>query len=154
MHSAPVPTKLKLLQRAVLPIASYRMPRWPYQASSASRVDRMQTKMVGILMGLRMQSGEDPAIFVRRRNRAAARVAKQHGRWSTLWCKRVTSWHDHLNRPQNSSSWASKTWLQEQRRVHAVGGHASFTAGRTCTRVSRGVVHRRWHDGVDVARSQ
>ena len=160
MHSAPMPTKLKLMQHAVLPIASYRMPRWPYQTCSASRLDRTQTKMIGILLGLRRQAFEDTGDFLKRRNRAAAGVARQQGRYSAVWRKRVIDWHSHLGREVNHSSWAAKTlhykgkaWLQEQRRIHAVGQHSSLIAGRTCTRAAQGVLHRRWHDGVDVAQS-
>ena len=36
-------------------------------------------------------------------------------------------------------------------RIHAVGQQSSTLAGRIRTRAQRGIVHRRWHDGVDVA---
>ena len=90
------------------PVASYRMSRWPYQVHSAKRIDRTQTKMIGILMNFRMQTGEDPAAFVRRRNRAAAQVANNPGRWSAIWRKRVVDWSEHLERERNQHSWAAK----------------------------------------------
>lgn len=31
---------------------------------------------------------------------------------------------------------------------------SSILAGRTCTRLIQGVVHKRWHDGVDLAASE
>ena len=46
---------------------------------------------------------------------------------------------------------ARKQWLQEQRIKHSVGEHFSIHAGRTCTRAGKGIVHRCWHDGVDIA---
>ena len=158
MRSAPLDQKVKLLHRAVLPVASYRMSRWPYQAYSAGRIDRAQRKMIGILLRVRMRPGEDPATFGRRRNREATVVTRQHGTWSAHWRKRVIDWNAHLSRDQNHKSWASKTlhyhgqeWLRDQRRINAFGEQSSFTVGRTCTCASRGVVHKRWHDGVDTA---
>jgi len=158
MRSAPLSDKLKLLNRAVLPIASYRMSRWPYQTNAAKRLDRTQTKMIRTLMRHQFEPGDDPATFAARRNRMAASVARRCGQWSQVWRKRVLDWSAHLNRERNHTSWAAKTlhyhgkhWLQEQRRIHATGASGSILAGRTCTRAGRGIVHRRWHDGVDVA---
>ena len=108
----------------------------------------------------KFKSGDDPAALVLRRNRAAASLARRHGLWSAVWKKRVINWNDHLGRELNQNSWAAKTlsyhgkeWLQERRRMHATGSSCSVLAGRTRTRASKGIVHRRWHDGVDVAKS-
>jgi len=158
MRKAPLHIKLGQLKRCVLPIASYRMSRWPYQVHTAQRIDRTQTRMIRILAGTRIQEGEDVAQFLLRSHRFASAKAREHGYWSRTWRKRVTDWNSHLRRESNQDSWASKMllyhgadWLQEQRRIHAVGQQGSLTAGRTCTRSQRGIVHRRWHDGVDVA---
>jgi len=158
MTQAPLNTKLALLKRCVLPIASYRMSRWPYQVHTAKRIDRTQTKMLRVLMRTKMQTGEDPAAYVQRSNRIASTLAREHGKWSHIWGKRVIDWNSHLKREHNQHSWAAKIlkyhgaeWLQDQRRIHAVGENCSLIAGRTCTRAHRGIVHRRWHDGVDVA---
>ena len=97
MRHAPLEHKLRLLNRAVLPIASYRMSRWPYQVHAAKRLDRTQTKMIGSLLGLRFQPSDDPVTFAARRSRTAARIATQRGKWSTLWRKQVTTWNAHLN---------------------------------------------------------
>ena len=159
MRHAPLEHKLRLLNRAVLPVAAYRMSRWPYQVHAAERLDKTQTKMIGSLLGMKFQPGDDPAAFAMRRNRAAAKVAAQRGKWSSLWRNQVTNWSAHLNRPRNHNSWASQTlhyqgkhWLQEQRATHSVGQWGSMLAGRTCTRAMPGIVHRRWHDGVDAAK--
>ena len=158
MRTAPLSMKLGLLDRSVLPIASYRMSRWPFQVHAAKRIDRTQTKMIRTLIGQRPRPDEDPAGFMIRCNRVAADTARNRGCWSNLWRKRVIDWSSHLHRDQNQSSWASKTlhfhgkaWLQEQRRLHAVGERTSLTAGRPCTRSFPGIVHKRWHDGVDTA---
>jgi len=159
MRHAPLEHKLRLLNRAVLPIATYRMSRWPYQVQAAKQVDKTQTKMIGSLLGMKVQPGDDPATFAMRRNRAAKNIAAQRGKWSSIWRKQVANWSSHLNRPRNHRSWASQTlhyhgkhWLQEQRVTHSVGQWGSMFAGRTCTRAMPGIVHRRWHDGVDAAR--
>ena len=108
----------------------------------------------------KFQNGEDPAAFVMRRNRAAAGVARRRGLWSDVWKKRVIAWNAHLGRELNKNSWAAKTlhfhgkeWLQQRRRMFAVGSQGSLLAGRTETRAGRGIVHRRWHDGVDHAKA-
>ena len=160
MRKAPLKTKLGQLQRCVLPIAAYRMSRWPYQAHAAKRIDRTQTKMVRILMGTKKRDCEEPAAFVQRSSRLAAAKAREYGRWSHTWGRLVTSWDEHLKRPLNQHSWAAKMlkyhdaeWLQEQRRLHAVGECSSLMAGRTGMRPQSGIVHRRWHDGVALAPS-
>ena len=114
--------------------------------------------MIRTLMREQFQAGDDPASFVIRRNRAAVGVARRRGLWSVVWKTRVKNWCDHLGRALNKDSWAAKTlvfhgkeWLQERRRMFAVGSNSSLSAGRTDTRAHRGIVHRRWHDGVDSA---
>jgi len=141
---------LRLLNRAVLPVAKYRMPRWSYQTQAAKQLDRTQTKMIGILLGMRFQSGDDPASFARRRRHAAAKIATEIGRWSGAWRKSVVNWNAHLHRSINHKSWAYKTlqyhgkhWLREQRRIHAVGQWGSVLAGRTRTGAMPGMVHKR-----------
>jgi len=99
MQHAPLDHKLRLLNRAVLPLAKYRMPRWPYQTLAAKQLDRTQTKMIGILLGMRCQPGDDPASFARRRRHAAAKIATESGRWS--WRKSVVNWNAHLLRSIN-----------------------------------------------------
>ena len=160
LRDATLHTKVRLINRAVLPIASYRMSRWPYQMQAARRIDRTQTKMIGILMGLRFQPGDDPTSFAQRRNRAAGRVARNQGKWSAVWRNRVINWSSHLQRDINANSWAAKTlnyhgkdWLQQQRIIHATNQYSSIFAGRTGTRAAPGIVHKRWHDGVDSAQS-
>ena len=75
-----------------------------------------------------------------------------------MWRKRVIDWDAHLNRERNYESWASKTlhfhgkqWLEEQRAHHSVGQWGSLLFGRTGTRAMPGIVHKRWHDGIESA---
>ena len=151
--------RLKLLNRAAFPIAAYRMTRWPYQKEAAKWLDRVQNSMTSKLLQLKPQLSETEEAYVRRRNRMPSEAAAKHGRWSAKWAARVVSWHDHLLRPLNSSSWAAKTlqfhgrdWLQKQRIMHS-SGHFTLSFGRTRTRAGQGKVHQRWHDGLALARS-
>ena len=64
VKDAPLQMKITLLNRAVLPSASCRMSRWPYQVQSAKRIDRTQTKMIRILMNVDSKPDEDPEAFV------------------------------------------------------------------------------------------
>lgn len=83
MTTSPLNEKLKLLERTVLPI--YRRSRWPYQTHASKTIDRIQTRMIGILIGSRMRPGEDSTAFCMRRNRDAARVANSAGEFSAVW---------------------------------------------------------------------
>merc|ERR1712008_635533 len=96
---------------------------------------------------------ENPADYMRRRNREATAFIRRHGSWSTSHCKRVLSWEAHLRRPLNRTSWAAvlldfrgAAWLDQQRLLHS-----SAAESRTRTRATR-FVATRWHDGVKYAR--
>ena len=147
--------KDKIVDRAVAAIFRYKCSRWPAQESYAKEMDKLQNKMVAILMRVPRYPGELSHECVRRRNHTASCHARTTKRWSQIWYSRVLSWHEHLKRPANKHSWAAQTllfrgeaFLQEQRVSHNSG---SALAGRTGTRSKRGVVHMRWHDGIKVA---
>ena len=116
----------------------------------------MQRKMVGILLKIRIQEGEEPGAFVRRRAREAA-IAVRGREWSRRHCERVRSWDAHLRRERNANAWAPRllkwrdaSWLHQQR---AQAGSAAATAGRLGTRVSPGRPAQRWEEGVEFANS-
>ena len=48
-----VKQKMRLFDRAVLPVACYRMRRWPYQSTLAKCWDGVQNNMVVILLNVR-----------------------------------------------------------------------------------------------------
>ena len=154
----PLKCKLMLVNRALLPILDFRCSRWPPQQTVARELDSMQRKMLGVLFRLKPTNIETPAEFSRRRSKLASSLCRDMGWWSCRWSRRVVNWHEHLRRPANSASWAAKLldyrgwqWLAERRAFLAVDGAEttqSALAGRTATRATTGVVHRRWHDGV------
>jgi len=154
----PLQEKISVMNRAVTPIYKYKCSRWPAQRCIAKEFDKVQNKMLAILMNVPRFPGEQPHEYVRRRNHMASCQARAGQRWSAIWYARVVAWNDHLKRPANARSWAAQTlefrgraYLQERR----IANHSeSSSHGRTCTRSTRGVVHTRWHDGVDFARHQ
>ena len=147
--------RLSLMQRAVLPLMSFRCSRWPPQRQIACEVDTLQQKMTASLLRLPRDPGELPEDYVRRRGRLARKICSEHGLWSQHWYTRARHWDEHLARPRNSNSWSSKLrnyrgkeWLIERR---AQFSSASLLAGRTGTRSFQGKVQVRWHDGIDFA---
>ena len=78
------------------------------------------------------------------------------GRWSSFWAGASKAWAAHLDNHKNDKHWACQihTHLSygdmERRRL-------AFSRGakrdRTNTRAAQGHVHKRWHDGLELARS-
>ena len=158
----PRHSRLALLTRATFPQLSFRCSRWPPQSQIASEVDQVQQKMVASLMRLPPLRGEEAPDYVRRRGRLARKVCADCGIWSHHWFTRSIRWDEHLSRPANAHSWASqlreyrgKQWLMDRRASFATAfrSNVSVHAGRTGTRAFRGIVHTRWHDGVDYGRT-
>ena len=122
----------------------YRCTRWPATRRRLSDIRRIQSKMVAIVMQIRMQPGELAIDFFRRRARLAANQCRLHGLWHLRYLSRVVSWYDHLSRPQNAASWPAlllhfrgRAWLVAQR---LAAGSTSVFGGRTGTRATPGHV--------------
>ena len=153
--------KLKLLERAVVSVASYRWSRWPPQKSIANELDRIQTKMFAIVLNVRPRPGEDLFKWNRRRFKHAASFVKSR-LWSYRWFDRALRWDEHIERHPEFfvsclRSWRGREWLIERRAENMpilarVASRLSIHAGLTRTRASAGCVQKRWHDGVDYAR--
>ena len=152
--------KICLIARAVSPQIDYRSSRWPPQKQIASELDRIQQKMVSIVLHETGQPGEEVPDYVRRRGRIARSLSEQYGLWSHRWFARVIKWDRHLARARNGLSWSSRLrtyhgseWLIEQRSsfISSSTSTMSVVAGRTGTRSFQGKVFMRWHDGVHYA---
>ena len=148
--STPAAVKMRFLNQSVASIASFRWSRWPFQHCKAARLDGVQRKMVGILLGSRPTSGESFDSYVRRRHRTTSRLATKHGLWSKMWASSVISWGSHVDRGHDRGAWSRPLlqwhdldWLERQRRAASSGPFES----RTRTRAYRGGVHRRWSEG-------
>ena len=142
--------KQKLLDKACKPVLAHRCARWPPQPQVATALDRMQTKMMAVLLRTVPNEGESPADYCRRRNQIAAKECRARGQWSKFWYLRSVAWDDHLERAHCPESWPTQlrsvndaTWLDTLRALN--GG------GRTRTRVCRGRPAMRWSDGIDHA---
>lgn len=157
--------RMTLLSRSVMPLFEYRCSRWPPQRQVAEELDRVQRKIVSVILQLPREPGEDADRYVRRRGRIAARHCRKHGLWSTRWFNRAVKWDQHLARAHNPNIWATKLrsfrdreWFIIRRSMFAPSiaspsSQASCIAGRTETRAYRGCVHCRWHDGIQYARN-
>ena len=148
--NAHISTKLVLLSRACVPVLTHRCSRWPPQSGVAQELDRLQTKMVAALLRCAKATTETPAAYCRRRNKSAARLCKQSGRWSALWFQRSIDWNAHILRGHNPYSWPTlliryqdESWLNEQRLLsNFQGTQTRCTVGRPATR---------WHEGIAFA---
>ena len=140
--------RLGLICKAVLPIVRSRWARWPFTTTRAQRLDAMQRKMMSIICSLRMDVGESFEGYVRRRGRELAQLQKRYGRWSMLWANAITGWADHLQRPINSKTWASRVMSL---RTPAELAERRAVSGTPMTRSASGWVCRRWFESVQYA---
>ena len=154
--------KIRLIDRAVTSIASFRWSRWPPQKLLASHVDQIQCKMFFVVQNLRPKHNEDLIGWNVRRWKAAHKLVRSYGLWSHKWFNRAMKWHEHVCRHPELVIhpllvWRGKDWLQERRQsllpLFSRGfSSLSMLAGCTGTRCTAGAVHRRWHDGYDCAK--
>ena len=157
--------KAKLLQRTVLSNFLWKVSRWPFQKSVAVAMDKVQCSMMAIIVPCPRANNEGIDHFCRRRLRQARNICQQVGFWSTLWCKRVIDWNEHIKRGARYSHMCSRllnyhasSWLQEQRQSFVPSNPLSQSAsrhtlfsGRTGTRMNIGRPQVRWHDGCELA---
>ena len=146
--------KAKFMNNSLVPIASFRWSRWPWQKAYASRLDSLQRHVISCLCPTCPAPGEDISAYTRRRSAASSRLATEWGRWSQLWAKDVLKWDQHISRAHDPGTWNEplrqwhgKKWLHKQRFEHSTGG----TFGRTRTRASPGHPATRWEEGVALA---
>ena len=157
------PELLQFFDQHLLPVAAYRFSGWPHQKVVSRQLDQLQARLLTLLMPSTMSSGETPAQFVQRRARTARAYIEPHGKWSSVWAKRVLSWQGHLERKGRPHVWAFELlgvrnayWLQLQRARFAPTTSTArrpwtALAGRTGTRAGRGSVATRWDEGVQNA---
>ena len=139
--------KCRLLLKACRPVLSYRCSRWPPQKAVLKDLSALQAKMMAVMLRVRRIAGEDPVLYCRRRNRAAADKCRSVGLWTHHWCSQVLRWEAHLLRGHGPTSWPvmlrhfnDEQWLETCRCLTSLPG--------TRTRVSSGRPAVRWHEGV------
>ena len=78
------------------------------------------------------------------------------GRWSSFWAGAIKAWKAHLERGVGKEYWPSQLYsfqgfsFLEDRRVRLSRG---TRLDRTGTRAAQGHVHKRWHEGLEIAKS-
>ena len=163
VRCAHIDQKMRLIERAVTSVANFRWSRWAPQKQLANDLNRIQSKMCAIVQNIRPREGEDLFVWNRRRWKAAARLAREHGLWSDKWFCRALKWDEHVERhPELVIAplrlWRGKQFLIERRQEllpafpRLLSSSLSALAGRTGTRAATGFVHKRWHDGIEYAK--
>lgn len=149
---------LRLLNRVVRPLLSFRASCWPWQPSVAAEVDLTQTRMLAISAHCPKRLEESLETFFARRVRLAKKQATDSQVWSEHWRLRFCSFDSHLRRhPSHQASlllkFRDEEWLQKRRAPYAIQRLTgslrpfSMTAGRTNTRASR-KVQPRWQESA------
>ena len=147
----PLQVRLRDLDRTCAPAYYFRSSWWSMSAGVITQIDRAQAIMTASLQRLPRDVGESEAEYWRRRHRAAGKICRERGLWSTRCAARTLKWHDHISR-NHIGSWPgyllqtqSPLWLRAQRRV---ANSASEFAGALGMRSSAGHPHVRWEEGV------
>ena len=141
-----VRSRCRLLNKAVLPILRFHCTRWPFSITRAAELDRIQRRMLSIILGCRPLPDEPIETFVRRRGREAGNFQRNIGCWSIIWASAVVKWSQHLRRRRNDRTWAAMLAcvmdpdILLQRR--------SDFSGRPRTRASPGFIFKRWWEAV------
>ena len=102
--------RLARIKRLVFPVVSYRFVRWPFSRTRAARLDKIQTEMTAIVLGIRKLEGETPQAYAHRRNKEVRSAIPFLDRWSTVWAQRILSWYQHVDRNTMSACWVSNIW--------------------------------------------
>ena len=145
-------TKLRDMDRKVLPILEFHAAWWTWSAALTNKVDAVQRRMVALLERVRIQAGEDINRYVRRRGRQAAATCRAQGLWSCRLERRMAAWIAHTWRGHMASSWSSRACRWRGHKWYALqrlrAGSVSMFAGKLGMRIGAGRPRTRWHDGV------
>ena len=140
--------KMKRLNALVFPILNFRLSRWPFSVTKAKRLDHLQRKMVGIVCGVRLLAGESFEVYWRRRNRFISELIGRNT-WSSIWAKRVSTWHDHVQRNTLGFCWS--TQLSDCNTHEFLEARRHDNCGRPHVRSVSGWASARWYESVPVA---
>ena len=141
---------LRRMNTFVMPVLRYRFPRWTFYKSIALEIDRVQRRMVSIVLSCKRAPHEEQNAFYRRRAKAATSAQIEQGRWSERWAGAVVSWAEHVERDTASMCFVAK--LSHIMPPAELNMRRSLNNGRPCTRAASGFIIRRWWDGVSAAK--
>lgn len=95
--------RLKRLESLVFSVINFCESRWPFSLTKAKSLDRVQRKMVGIIVNISVHPEESRESFWRRKNTLISSFIPKHRRWSAIWAKRSVCWHEHVQGQCRSS---------------------------------------------------
>ena len=151
MNALSTALRLRQINTCVVPIIFFRAPRWAFTLSSAERLDRMQRKMLRIVLPIRVIAGETPEMFARRSGRIVSHVQHMVGPWGALWACRIISWTGHILRDTKGLCWSAR--ILDVRSSSELSARRSLHSNRPKTRKQSGWLNRRWTDGVGSAQT-
>ena len=168
-----------MLCRALEFVLAYAAQVWPPQHGLAMKIDSLQRHFVGSALGVVRLPCEEFGTFCKRRSRAASRIIEaQNAWWTKRWYQRAITWDDHcrpdLQRQEGALNlqveealivtrfawpgqlldWKGEDFLQSKRTFFSRNSCFVSLCWATQTRVVRGKVQRRWHEGVARAKNQ
>ena len=147
----PIKCRLQLLRRAVVPILRFRWTRWPFTITRARQLDRLQRRMLSIVIAMRPLASEDCLSFIRRRNRAVSSLQRSTGVWSTQWAQGLVGWDDHLQRDRNFNTWSAH--LRHLLTPEYLERRRLLNGRRPATRNRSGWICARWFEQVNKAKA-
>ena len=143
--------RLRQINMCVAPIILFRAPRWAFTLSNAERLNRMQRKMLRIVLPIRVIASETPESFARRSGRIVSHVRRMVAPWGALWACRVISWAGHALRDTKGLCWSAS--ILDVRSSAELSARRSLNSNRPEARKQGGWSNRRWTDGVGSAQT-
>ena len=128
----------------VFSVISFRLSRWPFTLSKAKALDRVQRKMVGIMLGVRLHPPESYEAFFRRKNMLISANMKR--KWSAALANQIVSWKQHVDRNTANCCWAAR--LANFRTPAELSRLRSLNNGRPLVRADAGFTSIRWFESV------
>ena len=167
--------KCSLISRTMASVVRWATSSWPPQEGIANEMNTFQRKIFGMALGIRKLPLEEPSEFSKRRARWVRGFCERYEWWSRIWYVQSVKWEGHLQRDWNrqrlhfedgvqpsllSTSWSlaslfrfwhGEAWLANHTTFFTRSASLGTTSKRTSLRGQRGVVQKRWHEGIALA---
>ena len=135
----------------MVPILRFRWRRWPFTITRARYLDRLQRRMIAIVIAVRPLADEECLSFIRRCNRAVSTLQRSIGAWSTQWAQGLVGWDDHLQRANNANTWAAH--LRHLLTPEDLECRRMLNGRRPVTRNRSGWICTRWFEQISCAKT-
>lgn len=147
-----IKSKIKLLDRALLPILASKAVRWPPIAPRAKWFDKFQHDLLAPSLPLPGIEGESTLQWFNRRANFTKLCLADSKSWSASIEKRQKGYLRHLARheslwPHILMKWRQTDWWRERRSTWG-SSMADLAAGRTMTRLMAQKVQPRFHEAL------